>query len=102
VKVAVTIDPVKLLRSIPAAATTDPTVKVGLRTWIVKLKTDRVAIFPTNASRVSSAVAVEEDLVAVIASAEADSAAVIALVEVASAEAGLADSAVAVGDGGNN
>ena len=83
------------------AASTDLAAEVGLRTWIARLRTDRVAIFPVSASKTSNAVAVAP-AAAVIASAVADSAAVIALVEVALAEAASADSAAAVGAADGN
>ena len=91
-------------------AITDLVVEVGLKTWIARLRTDHVAIFPTSGSKTSNAVAAEISEVtvlavaAVTASVAADSAAVIALaVEVALAEAASADLAVAEGvaDGKN-
>jgi hypothetical protein len=88
------------------AAITDLAAEVGLRTWIARLRTDRVAIFRASVSKTSNAAVVVEDLAAVIASAAvADSAAVIAsAVAVASvAVVVLADSAAEVGaaDGNN-
>ena len=88
--------PIALLKaalSVPVAAITDPVAEVGLRTWIARLRTDRVAIFRASVSKTSNAAVVVEDLEAVIALvAAADSAAVIDLV----------DSAVAAGVDGNN
>jgi len=83
------------------AAITDLAAEVGLRTWIARLRTDRVAIFRVNASRVFNAAAAEasgvtglavEDLAAVIASA----------VGVASVAAALEGSVAAGGADGNN
>ena len=89
----------KAALSVPVAAITDPVValeaEVGPRTWIARLRTGRVAIFPTSGSKISNAVAAEisevtvlavEDLAEVIASAVEDSVA-----------AASADSAAAVG-----
>ena len=103
-KAAVTIDPVKLALSVPVAAITDPVVKVDPAIWTAKLRTDHVAIFPVNGSKIPNAAVVVEDLVAVIASAAvADSAAVIDLGVAGLAEgAALVDSAVAAGVDGNN
>ena len=100
------------------ATTPDPVVGVALRTWIVRLRTDRVAIFRVSASKASNAAVVEvAGLVAMIASAVAvDLAvtasavaaglAVIALVEAAdladSAEVALAGSVGAAGGAGSN
>jgi len=94
VKAAVTIDPVKLALSVPVAASTDLAAEVGLRTWIARLRTDRVAIFPVSVSKISNAAAAEASGVIVLAVA-----AVIALaVAVASvAVVALEDSAAAVG-----
>ena len=82
------------------AALTDPVAEVGLRTWIARLRTDRVAIFRASVSRTFNAAAeasgvtglAVEDLAAAIVSAVEDSVA-----------AASADSAVAVGavDGKN-
>jgi hypothetical protein len=72
--------------------------EVGLRTWIARLRTDRVAIFRASVSKTSNAAVVVEDLAAVIASAAvADSAAVIDLGVAGLAEAALAVSAAAAG-----
>ena len=86
------------------AAITDPVAEVGLRTWIARLRTDRVAIFPVNGSKIPNAVVVVEDLAAVIASAAvADSAAVIDLGVAGLAEgAALVGSVAAVGADGKN
>ena len=94
--------PIALLKaalSVPVAAITDPVAEVGLRTWIARLRTDRVAIFRASVSKTSNAVVVVVDLAAVIASAAvADSAAVIDLGVAGLAEgAALVDSAVAAG-----
>ena len=101
--------PIALLKaalSVPVAAITDPVAEVGLRTWIARLRTDRVAIFRASVSKTSNAAVVVEDLAAVIASAAAaveDSAAVIDLGVAGLAEgAALVDSAVAAGGDGNN
>ncbi len=102
--------PIALLKaalSVPVAAITDPVAEVGLRTWIARLRTDRVAIFRASVSKTSNAAVVVEDLAAVIASAAvADSAAVIVSVVAALvglvAVAALADSAVVGGADGNN
>ncbi len=102
--------PIALLKaalSVPVAAITDPVAEVGLRTWIARLRTDRVAIFRASVSKTSNAAVVVEDLAAVIASAAvADSAAgivsvVAALVGLVAAAA-LVDSAVAAGVVGRN
>ena len=97
----------KAVRSVPVAALTDPVAEVGLRTWIARLRTDRVAIFRASVSKTSNAAVVVEDLAAVIASAAAaDSAAVIVSVVAALAglvaAAALVDSAVAAGVVGRN
>ena len=85
------------------AASTDLAAEVGLRTWIARLRTDRVAIFPVSASKTSNAGAVAvASAAAVIASAVADSAAVIDLGVVGLAEAASADSAAAVGAADGN
>ena len=88
--------PIALLKaalSVPVAAITDPVAEVGLRTWIARLRTDRVAIFRASVSKTSNAAVVVEDLAAVIASAAvADSA----------EGAALVDSAVAAGVDGKN
>ena len=96
-KAAVTIDPVKLALSVPVAASTDLAAEVGLRTWIARLRTDRVAIFPVSVSRTFNAAAEEASgvivlaVAAVIASAGAvASVAVVALADSA-AEGGAAD-----------
>ena len=93
--------PIALLKaalSVPVAAITDPVAEVGLRTWIARLRTDRVAIFRASVSKTSNAAVVVEDLAAV-----ADSAAVIDLGVAGLAEgAALVDSAVAAGVDGNN
>ena len=91
-KAAVTIDPVKLALSVPVAAITDPVAEVGLRTWIARLRTDRVAIFRASVSKTSNAAVVVEDLEAVIDLGVAGLAEGTALV----------DSAVAAGVDGNN
>ena len=95
--------PIALLKaalSVPVAAITDPVAEVGLRTWIARLRTDRVAIFPVNGSKIPNAVVVVEDLAAVIASAAV---AVIDLGVAGLAEgAALVDSAVAAGVDVNN
>ena len=98
--------PIALLKaalSVPVAAITDPVAEVGLRTWIARLRTDRVAIFRASVSKTSNAAGVVEDLAAVIASAAvADSAAIDLGVEADSVAAALADSAAAAGVDGNN
>lgn len=93
--------PIALLKaalSVPVAAITDPVAEVGLRTWIARLRTDRVAIFRASVSKTSNAAVVVEDLAAVIASAAAvASVAVIALADSA-AVAAAALAGVAAGD----
>ena len=87
--------PIALLKaalSVPVAAITDPVAEVGLRTWIARLRTDRVAIFRASVSKTSNAVVVVEDLAAVI------DLGVAGLAE----GAALVDSAVAAGVDGNN
>jgi hypothetical protein len=83
---------------VPVAALTDlvaVAVEAAPAIWTARLKTDRVAIFRTSASKISNAAVVVVDLVGVIVLAVA---AVIALVVAASAaEAALADSAAAAG-----
>ena len=95
--------PIALLKaalSVPVAAITDPVAEVGLRTWIARLRTGRVAIFRASVSKTSNAAVVVEDLAAVIASAAV---AVIDLGVAGLAEgAALVDSAVAAGVDGNN
>src|SRR5262249_48587257 len=89
--------PIALLKaalSVPVAASTDLAAEVGLRTWIARLRTDRVAIFPVSASQTSNAAAVIDLGVVGLA--------VIALVEVTLAEAASADSAAAVGAADGN
>jgi len=90
VKAAVTIDPVKLALSVPVAASTDLAAEVGLRTWIARLRTDRVAIFPVSVSRTFNAAAVE-DLAAVIALVVAVASVAVVALEVSAAEGGAAD-----------
>ena len=87
--------PIALLKaalSVPVAAITDPVAEVGLRTWIARLRTDRVAIFRASVSKTSNAAVVVEDLEAVI------DLGVAGLAE----GAALVDSAVAAGVDGNN
>jgi len=104
VKRAAPIALLKAALSVPVAAITDPVAEVGLRTWIARLRTDRVAIFRASVSKTSNAAAVVEDLAAVIASAAvADLAAgIVSVVVGLVAAAALADSAVAGGADGEN
>ena len=68
------------------------------RTWIAKLKTDRVAIFRASASKTSNMAAVEEASAVTVLAVEDLAALVIALAEEASvAVVALAGSAVAAG-----
>ena len=99
-KAAVTIDPVKLALSVPVAASTDLAAEVGLRTWIARLRTDRVAIFRASVSRTFNAAAAEasgvtglavEDLAAVIASAVGVASVAVVVLADSAAEVGAAD-----------
>ena len=69
----------RIPRLVPVAATpSDRTPILKGKIWIARLRTDRVATFRTNASRISNAVA---EIPAAIALGVEDLAAVIALVE---------------------
>ena len=88
------------------AASTDPMVEVDPRTWIARLRTDRVAIFRASASKTSNAAAEETSAVTVlVAEATALAVAVIASVEedleASVAVAALAGSVVAGADDKN-
>jgi len=78
-------------------------VEVGLKTWIARLRTDHVAIFPVNGSKIPNAAVVVGDLAAVIASAAvADSAVIVPVAADLAASAvavALVDSVAAVGSG---
>jgi hypothetical protein len=97
VKAAVTIDPVKLALSVPVAAITDPVVKVDPAIWTAKLRTDHVAIFPVNGSKIPNAAAAAASgvivlaVAAVIASAVAVASVAVVALEVSAAEGGAAD-----------
>jgi len=82
---------VKAALSVPVAAITDPVValaaEVGPRTWIARLRTDRVAIFRASASKTSNAAAEAADSVGIASVAVVASAAVIASAVVAASAA---------------
>ena len=85
------------------AAITDLAAEVGLRTWIARPRTDRVAIFRTSASKTPNAGAEAADSVEIASAAVADSAEVIDLGVVPLAEgAALVDLAVAAEVDGSN
>ena len=85
--------PVRTATTAPAAGSTDLAVKMVPANWTARLKTDRVAIFRTSASRAFR-------VAALIAAVAGDLAAVIALVVADLVVAALEDLEAEVADSG--
>jgi hypothetical protein len=91
-KRATLITPLKQVLNTPIAGSTDPMAEVGPRTWTARLKTDHVAIFPVNGSKIPNAVAAAASAVIVL-EAEGSAAVTASAAEGSVAVAALADSA---------